>query len=107
MPKLNFFLRDGSTRVVDAAAGRSVMQTAIQAGIPGIIAECGGSAMCGTCHVYVDASFAEQLPPIDLVEEEILGSVPGERRSNSRLSCQILVTDALDGMEVHVADNSN
>src|SRR4051794_28975376 len=102
MPIVHFVQPNDTTQTVDTSAGRSVMQVAVHANVPGIIAECGGAAMCGTCHVYVEDSFSARLSPPDLVEEEILDAALAERRPNSRLSCQIRLTDDLDGLIVHI-----
>jgi len=102
MPKVHFVLADGSHKTIDVPKGDSIMQAALQAVVPGIIAECGGSAMCGTCHVYVDPAYVARLRPIDRVEEEILDSGLIARQNSSRLSCQIPLDDDLDGIVVHV-----
>ena len=71
-------------------------------GIPGIVAECGGAAMCATCHVYLDEASAPFLPPVSEVENEMLESVAAGRRENSRLGCQIAVPSGVDEIIVHV-----
>ena len=98
MPRLTFVSPDGARREFEAEAGDSVMRVAVVNGVDEIEAECGGSLACGTCHVYVDPAFLYQLAPIGATEEEMLGFVAAERRDNSRLSCQIALTDALDGI---------
>lgn len=103
MPVVHFIQPDQSKQSVEIEAGKSIMHAAVQAGVPGIIAECGGSAMCGTCHVYVDETFQPRLKSIESVEEEILEAVPPNRQENSRLSCQVEMTDELDGIVVYVA----
>jgi 2Fe-2S ferredoxin len=85
---------------IEATDGSSVMHAAVSHGVDGIVAECGGSAMCATCHVYVDAAFVDRLPPPDAVEDEMLNSTAEERKPNSRLSCQLVVSKALDGLVV-------
>jgi 2Fe-2S ferredoxin len=85
---------------IDATDGTSVMHAAVSHGVDGIVAECGGSAMCATCHVYVDPAFAGLLPPPDAVEDEMLNSTADERRPNSRLSCQLVVRKELEGLLV-------
>ena len=102
MPVVHFIQQDQTQQSVDIEAGKSIMQAALQAGISGIVAECGGSAMCGTCHIYVEDAFLERLEPIQSVEEEILEAVPQNRQANSRLSCQVEMTHHLDGIVVHV-----
>jgi 2Fe-2S ferredoxin len=79
----------------------SVMQAAMANDVPGIIGECGGSAMCATCHVYVEAGQLPLLEKVAPVEDAALGSTAAERRSNSRLGCQITVTD---GLVVHIPE---
>jgi 2Fe-2S ferredoxin len=102
MPKITFIQPDGSQDTFDVATGTTLMHAAMSNGVNGIVAECGGSAMCATCHVYVDPAWADSLPPINAVEEEMLGSVADERKENSRLSCQLPATPALDGLVVRL-----
>lgn len=90
---------------IDVPDGSTVMQAAVSNGVDGIVAECGGSAMCATCHVYVDPKFADRLPAPDAVEDEMLNSTAAERRINSRLSCQLVITEALDGLVVLLPDH--
>ena len=100
MPRVTYVAASGAAIVVDAAAGDSVMQVAVANGVDGIVAECGGSASCATCHVYVDDAFLPLLPEIGEIEGEMLDFAASARRDNSRLGCQIVVTDALDGLVV-------
>jgi ferredoxin, 2Fe-2S len=102
MPKITFIQTDGNQTVLEVANGTSLMQAAVANGITGIVAECGGSAMCATCHVYVDQAWAERLRTMDAVEQEMLDSVADERLPESRLSCQIVVTPELDGLVVRL-----
>lgn len=102
MPILNFRLLDGSVRSLEARNGDSVMQTAIRADLRGIAAECGGSCACATCHVIVDAGWLDRLPPPDEMENEMLDTVAAGREPGSRLSCQLVVSDALDGLPLDV-----
>lgn len=102
MPTINYILKDGTTRAVDAPLGLSVMEVAIRANIRGIDAECGGSCSCATCHVYVDPAWLERLAPADDMEQALLEGVAAERRPSSRLSCQLPVSAALDGLVVSV-----
>jgi 2Fe-2S ferredoxin len=98
MPRITYQQADGSQTTFDAAVGDSVMQVAVNHGVPGITAECGGSAACATCKVDVDPSWAARLPPADENERSLIdGEGP-----NVRLSCQLKLTDALDGLVVHV-----
>lgn len=105
MPTIHYILKDGSTRSVQAKAGASVMETAIQNNIRGIDAECGGSCSCATCHVYVDEAFIARLTPPDEMESELLDGVASERTPASRLSCQLAVTAELDGLTVRVPES--
>lgn len=102
MPKAIFIGDDDSRTEVDATCGQSLMMAAVLNEIEGIPAECGGSCACGTCHVYVDETFSPHLPPIKDDESAMLDEVAAERRPSSRLSCQIEMTDELDGIVVRV-----
>lgn len=104
MPTVTYVNPDGSREDVAVAEGASVMQGAIRNGIEGIVAECGGNAMCATCHVYVDEDQLLLLPEITEEEDALLDGTASERRPNSRLSCQIPVTAALDGLVVQLPD---
>lgn len=105
MPIVNFRHRDGSVDAVDAPLGSSLMAAAIKHPVDGIIAECGGNAMCATCHVYVDPASAGLLPPMAEEEDEMLDGTASERTERSRLSCQLPVTDEMAGMTVDVPDD--
>jgi 2Fe-2S ferredoxin len=100
MPNITYLLPDGSQTVIDVPNGTSLMQAAVSNDIPGIVAECGGSAMCATCHVYVHPDWIGKLPPVNAVENEMLESVASERTNASRLSCQLCVTPELEGLIV-------
>lgn len=102
MPDIIFIHPDGSAQGLEAPEGVSVMQVATGAGVPGIVAECGGSAMCATCHVYVDPAWADRLPPPLPNELEMLECTADERLPTSRLSCQIKLTAALHGLVVRI-----
>ena len=102
MPTIVYVQPDGSRREVEASAGTSVMRTAVLNDVPGIVAECGGSLMCATCHVYVEPGDLDRVPPCSDEEDEMLEVTEAERRETSRLSCQLTVEDALDGLTVHV-----
>lgn len=104
MVKILFKLRSGDEQSVEIEAGYSVMEAAYNNMVPGIEAECGGGAACATCHIYVDNDWVSQLPRIGDVEDAMLFSA-NSRKSNSRLSCQIHVTEEMDGLVVSVADN--
>lgn len=102
MPKVVFLTTDGSQRVVDAQVGESVMSVAVQNGIPGIIAECGGNCSCATCHVYVSDESLHAVGVPDDMEEDLLDMGVSDRRDGSRLACQIRVTEELDELTVQI-----
>jgi 2Fe-2S ferredoxin len=102
VPKVLFVLADGTQTGVDARVGDTVMTAATQNGVEGIIAECGGNCSCATCHVWVRDDFVPLLGPPDEMEEDLLDLGVSERRSGSRLSCQITVTEELDGLAVEI-----
>ena len=104
MPRITYITTDQVPHTIEAAVGTSVMQTAINNGIQGIVAECGGSLMCATCHVYVDEEWAARIPPISESEDAMLESAASERQPNSRLSCQIVVGPETDGLVVRVPE---
>jgi len=104
MPKVNYEDPHGTRHELDVEVGFTLMEGAFNQQIPGIIAECGGAAACGTCHCYVDEEWLSQLPPIEDLEDSMLYMVD-DRRPNSRLSCQIHMTDELDGIELQIANN--
>jgi 2Fe-2S ferredoxin len=105
MPKVTYVDPDGTQVDVEADAGTSLMMAAVEADIDGIVAECGGSLMCATCHVYVDDAFAGRLPEMSSDEDEMLDATASERRPTSRLSCQIELSDELDGLVVRLPDS--
>ncbi|SMX67677.1 ferredoxin, 2Fe-2S [Brevibacterium sp. 239c] len=96
MPTVHFTDSEGTTRDIDANPGDSVMETAVRNGVPGIVAECGGSLSCATCHVFVDENQLDELDPMSEMEDEMLYGTTEDREDNSRLSCQLKVTDATD-----------
>jgi 2Fe-2S ferredoxin len=104
MPDITFLLPDGGQREIDAPDGVSVMQVATGAGLTGIVAECGGSAMCATCHVYVDAAWADRLSAPLANELEMLECTAAERLPTSRLSCQIKIDASLHGLVVRIPE---
>ena len=99
MVKITYVDSDGTARTVEAEEGSTVMETAIRNGIPGIEAECGGACACATCHVYVAEEWRETAGESQPMEEDML-DFAFDVRPNSRLSCQIRVTPALDGLVV-------
>ncbi len=102
MPRLIITSRDGAETIIDSVTGHSVMESIRDAGIDELLALCGGCCSCATCHVYVDEAFAAALPPVGEDENDLLDS-SDQRRATSRLSCQIAITDALDGLKVMIA----
>jgi 2Fe-2S ferredoxin len=104
MPSIIFIHPDGSRQHIEASAGESAMQAATRLDVSGILAECGGNAMCATCHVYVDETWLARLPAMGGDEDALLDGAAAERRSNSRLSCQIRLADGLDGLVLSLPD---
>ena len=101
MARVRFYQSDGGFTEIQARVGRSLMENAKEAAIDGILAECGGSMVCGTCHVFVAEPWGSRLSPPDEIEEAVLECV-AHPRPDARLSCQILLVDELDGLEVTV-----
>jgi ferredoxin, 2Fe-2S len=104
MPQVTYISHTGSRHEIDVPVGRSVMEAAVQNGIDGIVAECGGSCLCATCHVYVDDAFLDHVP-LDSDQDAMLDSTAAERKPNSRLSCQILMKPELAGLIVHMPES--
>lgn len=105
MPDIRFIHPDGSEQGFEAPEGISAMQAATGFGVAGILAECGGSALCATCHVYVDEAWAHRLPAPLPPELAMLECTAAERRPTSRLSCQIRLTAELQGLTLHLPDH--
>jgi 2Fe-2S ferredoxin len=101
MPRIFFLEPNGTRREINAPVGITVMETAVEHGVEGIVAQCGGACACATCHVYVAPSWVDKLPRREEMEEGML-ECAWEPRANSRLSCQIQVTAELDGLELMV-----
>ena len=101
MPIVTFIEHDGTTCRIDAPNQRSLMQIAVDNGVAGILGDCGGSCSCATCHGYIDAAWAPHLPAISETEAFMLEGVP-EPRATSRLCCQLRMSQALDGIVVHL-----
>ncbi len=99
MPRINYITHDGQRNSVDVPVGMSVMRGAVSNGIPGIDADCGGACACATCHVYVDPEWLPRLAPMKSPEIDTIELV-SDRQENSRLSCQLEVTPAFDGLIV-------
>jgi 2Fe-2S ferredoxin len=104
MPQVILIAHDGKTTTLEVPAGHSVMQDAVAHGVHGIVGECGGSAMCATCHVYVDAAWLDKLPAPLATELEMLECTAAERRPGSRLSCQIKIADGLGGLVLRLPE---
>jgi ferredoxin, 2Fe-2S len=105
MTKIVFIRPDSEAVEVTAKIGDSIMHAALANQVPGILAECGGSMACATCHIYVDEEWLERLEPLSSMENEMLDATASERRSNSRLCCQIEVSDRLDGIRVRIPES--
>jgi 2Fe-2S ferredoxin len=99
-----FIAADGSRTVVKVTDPSSLMRAAVDAGVPGIVAECGGSCSCGTCHVYVDSTWQAKLPSPGPSEASMLQAI-NHFRPNSRLSCQIELNGDLDGITIEVPES--
>jgi 2Fe-2S ferredoxin len=106
MPRVTFIEHNGTTHEVEAVAGQSLMRAAVDNGVPGIDADCGGQCACATCHVYVAADWLARTGPRNEMEESMLGFA-AVTQDDSRLSCQIVVTDALDGIVVRLPDGQH
>jgi len=103
MAKLTFIQKDGTRQEVEGQNGMTVMEAAVKNMVPGIDADCGGACACATCHVYVEPDWVERVGPRNEMEEDML-DFAFDVRENSRLSCQIKITDALDGQTEKVPE---
>ena len=101
MPKITYIDSTGEQRTIEVQNGLTVMEGAIQHDIPGIDADCGGGMACATCHVYVKEDWFNKLPKKEDGEDDML-DMAFEPKTNSRLSCQIIVSDEIDGLEVNI-----
>ena len=99
MAKITYIDNEGSSRTIEVENGLSVMEGAIQKDIPGIDADCGGSMACATCHVYVEEKWLDKLPKAEDAEVDMI-DMAYEQKKNSRLSCQLIVSDDLNGLVV-------
>ena len=106
MAKITYIEHDGTEHVVEVKPGLSVMEGAVRNNIPGIDADCGGACACATCHVYVDEAWRDKTGEASAMEESMLDFAE-EVQPNSRLSCQIRVSDALDGLVVRMPENQH
>jgi len=104
MPIVIYKDSTGVRQEVEVECGYTLMEGAFNRQIPGMVAECGGAAACGTCHSYVAEEWLPRLPPVEDLEDSMLYMVD-DRRDNSRLTCQIHMTDDLDGIELEIANN--
>ena len=103
MPKITYKDFRGDTKTIEVENGLTVMEGAIQNEIPGIDADCGGSMACATCHIYVDEKWLNKIPKAEEAEEDMI-DMAFEPKKNSRLSCQIIVSDDLNGLVVHLPE---
>ena len=101
MPKITYIDNEGNSKTIDVENGLSVMEGAIQNNIPGIDADCGGSMACATCHVYVEEKWLNKIQKAEEAEEDMI-DMAFEPKKNSRLSCQLIVSDELDGLVVNI-----
>jgi 2Fe-2S ferredoxin len=104
MAKVTYVLSDGKQHEAEVMDGLSVMVGATLNNVPGIDADCGGTLSCATCHIYVDPAWAGRFSEPDIAEQALLEAVAADRRTTSRLSCQLTVTNDLDGLIVEVPD---
>jgi ferredoxin, 2Fe-2S len=108
MPKITYIEFNGTAHEVEVPVGISVMRGAVTQGIPGIDADCGGECACATCHVYIEKAWRERVgPPEAGSTEENMLSFAAVTQPNSRLSCQITVTEALDGLIVRMPEGQH
>lgn len=104
MPKITFVQPNGDKQDIDATTGVTIMEAAVDAMVPGIEADCGGNCICATCHVYVDKEWLGKLPAVESDEEAMI-DYTADPQDNSRLTCQLEITDALDGIVLHVPES--
>ncbi len=105
MPKAVFVLNDGREHEVEVARFESLMRAAVRNNVDGIAGDCGGGLTCATCHVYVDPAWVDRLPPLGPGEEDMLQFTASDRRSNSRLSCQLRMSEEIVGIRVTVPES--
>ncbi len=106
MPKITYVEFNGKEHPIEVKAGLTVMEGAVKHNVPGIDADCGGACACATCHVYVDAAWTDKVGSPTAMEESMLDFAENVE-PNSRLSCQIKVTDALDGLVVRMPESQH
>tara|TARA_R110002072_G_scaffold261374_1_gene420169 strand:+ start:325 stop:645 length:321 start_codon:yes stop_codon:yes gene_type:complete len=103
MPKITLIEYDGQSHIIEAESGKSLMQNALDNMVPGIDADCGGGCACGTCHCFIEKSWSTITGASDPIENALLGMRP-DRTDSSRLSCQIEITDEMNGMIVRLPE---
>ncbi|ACB94191.1 2Fe-2S iron-sulfur cluster-binding protein [Beijerinckia indica] len=101
MTKMTFITFDGTSIPVEAENGEILMRVGQRCEIPGILGECGGTCSCGSCHVYIDESWRDRVPPVKELEQMMIDSLM-TKQDNSRLTCMILVAPELDGLILHL-----
>jgi len=104
MAKITFIEHSGKKHEVEVASGLTAMEAARDNGVPGIEADCGGACACSTCHVYVDEAWAGKIPGAEAMEEDMLDFAYEPKPGLSRLTCQIKVTDEIDGLVLHLPE---
>ena len=104
MPKVTIIEHGGAVHTLDAANGQSLMQLAMSNSVPGILADCGGSCSCATCHVYVEPEWLDRIPQASSAEKDMIECAL-HVQDNSRLSCQIELSDSLDGIVVRLPES--
>ncbi len=104
MAKITYIEHSGTEHVIEVKPGMTVMEGARDNGVPGIDADCGGACACSTCHVYLDDAWVDRVPPKEPMEEDMLDFAYQPDPVKSRLTCQIKVTPALDGLVVHIPE---
>ena len=106
MPKVTYIEHNGTTHEIEVPTGENVMRGALYNNVEGIVGECGGALSCATCHCYVDEAWMDKVGgPSSDTESELLEQASAEVKPNSRLSCQIDMSDALDGLIVHLPES--
>lgn len=104
MPKITFVEHSGKTHEVEAEVGQNLMQVALNNTVPGMLADCGGNCACATCHVYVDAPWTDKVAPAEKTEQDMIECTVYPEPT-SRLSCQVIITEQLDGLVVRLPES--
>lgn len=102
MPQVTFIGASGAPSTIEVPVGETLMRAAVNSDIEGILGECGGACCCATCHVYVDPASMEKIPAIRDMEEQMLAYVAAPRSDHSRLACQIIVAEAMEGLTIRI-----